>query len=106
MKSGITDQKKLVSIIVPVYNVADYLRECIQSVLNQKYHNFECILVDDGSTDDSGAICDKVCNKDNRFTCIHKENGGLSDARNVGINAAKGDYLYFLDSDDIIFPEA
>lgn len=94
----------LISIIVPVYNVESYISECIKSVQKQIYSNFECILIDDGSTDSSGTICDNICRDDSRFICIHKTNGGLSDARNVGIEKAKGEYYYFLDGDDWILP--
>ena len=78
------------SFLVPVYNVEAYLRECIDSVLNQSYRNIEVILVDDGSTDHSGEICDEYVKSDNRVKCIHKTNGGLSDARNTGISVADG----------------
>lgn len=91
-----------VSIIVPVYNVELYLEECIDSVINQTYENLEIIIVDDGSTDNSGMICDAYENKDERITVIHKENGGLSAARNTGLRIATGEYVYFLDSDDYI----
>ena len=94
-----------VSVIIPVYNVEQYLNRCIDSVLNQTYKDFEIILVDDGSTDKSGEICDVYAEKDSRITVIHKENGGLSDARNFGIDAARGDFLTFLDSDDYFHPE-
>lgn len=94
------------TIIVPVYNVEKYLSECIESILKQTYTNYEVILVDDGSKDKSPEICDKYAHIDNRVKVIHKENGGLSDARNFGIAAAKGDYLVFVDSDDWIEPEA
>lgn len=94
--------EKLVSIIVPVYNVENYLTECIESTLNQTYHNVEIILIDDGSTDRSGKICDTYANKDNRIKVFHKKNGGLSDARNMGIEKVTGEYIYFLDSDDIL----
>ena len=90
----------LVSIIVPVYNVEKYLRQCIESLINQTYKNIEIILVDDGSTDNSGKICDEYSKKDNRIKAIHKKNGGLSDARNYGIENAKGIYICFVDSDD------
>jgi len=92
----------LISIIVPVYNVELYLRECLDSVLRQTYEYFEVILVNDGSTDLSGQICDEYALKDKRVKVIHKENGGLSDARNVGLENAVGEYTYFLDSDDFI----
>ena len=94
--------EKLVSIIVPVYNVENYLTECIESTLKQTYHNVEIILIDDGSTDRSGKICDTYANKDNRIKVFHKKNGGLSDARNMGIGKVTGEYIYFLDSDDIL----
>lgn len=91
-----------VSVIVPVYNVEKYLNKCIESIIKQSYENIEIILVDDGSTDKSGKICDEYSLKDSRIKVIHKENGGLSDARNYGIDAATGDYLLFVDSDDYI----
>lgn len=90
----------LISVIIPVYNVERYLRECISSVLNQTYQNFEIVLVDDGSKDRSPEICDEFAASDPRIRCIHKENGGASTARNVGLDYAKGEYLFFLDSDD------
>lgn len=92
----------LISIIVPVYNIETYLPRCIESVLQQTYTNLELILVDDGSKDKSGEICDEYQRKDNRVQVIHKENGGSSSARNVGIRAAKGQYLGFVDSDDYV----
>lgn len=95
----------MISIIIPVYNVEKYLRVCLDSVINQSYSDYEVILVDDGSTDSSPAICDKYCSKDNRFQVIHQENMGLASARNTGIRAAKGDYMYFIDSDDCIHPD-
>lgn len=90
----------LVSIIIPVYNVEKYLNQCVDSLLNQTCKNFEIVLVDDGSPDNSPKICDEYAEKDERVKVIHKKNGGLSDARNEGIKNAKGDYLLFLDSDD------
>ena len=93
---------ELVSIIVPVYNVEKYLPECIDSILNQSYKNLEIILVDDGSTDESGRICDLYAKEDRRIKVVHKQNGGLSDARNAGIEESKGEYLAFVDSDDSI----
>ena len=93
---------KLISVIVPVYNVEKYLGECIESILSQTYENFELILVDDGSPDNSGKICDEYAEKDNRIRVIHKENGGVSSARNTGLDNAKGEYITFVDSDDII----
>lgn len=95
----------LISVIVPVYNVEKYLHRCVDSILNQTYENLEILLVDDGSTDGSGAICDEYAQRDSRVRVIHKENGGLSSARNAGIDAAKGEYLAFVDSDDWIEPE-
>ncbi len=89
-----------ISVIIPVYNVEKYIHECIDSVLNQTYKNIEVILVDDGSPDNCGAICDEYAQKDKRIRVIHKENGGLSDARNAGIKIASGQYTVFLDSDD------
>lgn len=94
--------EELVSIIVPVYNVENYLIECIESAIKQTYHNLEIILVDDGATDASGKICDMYVHKDERIKVFHKQNGGLSDARNTGIEKATGEYIYFFDSDDIL----
>ncbi len=96
----------LISVIIPVYNVEEYLKECIDSVLSQTYENYEIILVDDGSTDNSGKICDEYAERNNKITAIHKENGGLSDARNTGLSLSQGEYIYFLDSDDYIIPES
>lgn len=90
----------LFSIIIPVYNVENYLQQCLNSVLYQDFSDFEVILVNDGSTDSSPAICDDYATQDRRVTVIHQTNGGLSDARNTGIKAATGSYLMFLDSDD------
>lgn len=94
----------IVSIIVPIYNVERYICACIDSALAQTYSDFELILVDDGSPDNCGAICDDYARKDSRIRVIHKPNGGLSDARNAGLNIATGKYIYFLDSDDTIVP--
>lgn len=91
-----------VSVIVPVYKVEKYLDRCIESIVSQTYENLEIILVDDGSPDNCPKMCDEWANKDNRIKVIHKENGGLSDARNVGIEAFTGDYILFVDSDDYI----
>ena len=91
-----------ISIIVPVYNVENVLRRCLNSILEQTYLDFELILVDDGSKDLSGSICDKYADKDNRIIVIHKENGGLSSARNAGIEVAAGKYIMFVDADDLI----
>lgn len=95
-------KNELISVIVPIYNSEQYLEECIDSIINQTYKNLEIILVDDGSTDSSGRICDEFARKDNRVRVIHKENGGLQEARSVGINAAKGAFIGFVDSDDWI----
>ena len=92
----------LVSIVIPVYNVEKYVEECVKSVLKQTYKDIEIILVVDGATDSSGEICDNLKKQDNRIVVIHKKNGGLSDARNVGIANAKGKYVCFIDSDDIV----
>lgn len=92
----------LISIIIPVYKVEKYLEKCIESVLKQTYTNLQIILVDDGSPDNCGKICDEYAKKDPRIEVIHKVNGGLSDARNVGIAKAKGKYIGFVDSDDYI----
>lgn len=96
----------LVSVIIPVYNVEEYLRKCVDSVLNQTYKNLEIILVDDGSTDSSGKICDEYVEKDERISAVHQKNGGLSVARNSGLSEAEGKYVYFLDSDDYITDNA
>lgn len=93
---------ELVSVIVPVYNVEKYLARCIQSVCGQSYQGLEIILVDDGSKDKSGVICDEYAEQDGRIKVIHKENGGLGDARNAGVEKAEGKYLLFVDSDDRI----
>jgi glycosyltransferase involved in cell wall biosynthesis len=91
---------KAISIIIPVYNVEKYLDECVQSVLSQSFEDYECILVDDGSPDDCPALCDNYSKADARIKVIHKENSGLSEARNTGILHAAGEYVIFLDSDD------
>ena len=93
---------ELVSVILPIYNVELYLKKCIESVIMQSYKNMEIILVDDGSTDQSPYICDEYAKMDSRIKVIHKENGGLSDARNVGIQASSGSYIALVDSDDLI----
>lgn len=94
----------LVSIIVPVYNVEQYIQECVNSIIAQTYHNIEIILVDDGSPDRCPQMCDEYVKIDSRIRVIHKANGGLSDARNAGICAANGEYVCFCDSDDILSP--
>ncbi len=96
------DHQVKISVVIPVYNVEAYLRECVDSVLDQTFQDFEIILVDDGATDSSGAICDEYAQKDERIRVIHQPNGGLSAARNTGLDAATGKYVYFLDSDDYI----
>lgn len=95
--------EELISIIVPIYNVEKYLENCLNSLLKQTYKNLQIILVDDGSTDSCKSICDKYKDLDNRIEVIHKQNGGLADARNVGLKKAKGKYIAFLDSDDYIY---
>ncbi len=97
--------KDLISVIVPVYNIKDYLRRCVESVLSQTYENIEVLLVDDGSTDGSGDLCDELAAGDQRIRVFHKENGGSSAARNLAIDNAKGTYLGFVDSDDYIAPD-
>lgn len=96
----------LFSIIVPVYKVESYIKRCVQSLLNQTFHDVEIILVDDGSPDQCPMMCDEFAKEDARIKVIHKKNGGLSDARNVGIEAATGEYIIFVDSDDFISPSA
>lgn len=96
----------LVSVIVPVYKVEQYLRQCLDSIVNQTYTNLEIFLVDDGSPDNCPRICDEYAARDNRIAVIHKSNGGLSEARNAALDIAKGDYIYFVDSDDFISSNA
>lgn len=91
---------KKISIIIPVYNAERFLRRCLDSVLNQSYSNWECIIVDDGSKDSSFAICDEYVKTDSRFKVIHKENGGVSEARNIGLSQLSGEWVTFVDSDD------
>lgn len=95
-------ENQLISVILPIYNVELYLKECIESVIHQTYRNLEIILVDDGSTDNSSEICDSYLKVDDRIKVIHKKNGGLSDARNVGIDASNGEYIALIDSDDLV----
>lgn len=95
----------VISVIVPVYKVEKFLDRCINSIIQQTFTNLEIILVDDGSPDRSGEICDEWKMKDKRIRVIHKENGGLSDARNKGLDVATGDYVAFIDSDDWIDPD-
>lgn len=94
--------EKLVSVIVPIYNVDKYLEECLNSIVNQSYKNLEIILVDDGSTDRCPMICDEFQKKDSRVKVIHKENGGVAEARNIGLKNVKGDYISFIDPDDYV----
>lgn len=94
-----------VSVIIPIYNVEKYIDRCVLSVLGQTYTDFECILVDDGSPDNCPMMCDDYEKKDERIRVIHKQNGGLSDARNAGIEIARGEYIFFVDSDDWIHPK-
>ena len=95
-----------VSIIVPVYNAEGTLTRCIDSILNQEYNDFELLLIDDGSQDSSGAICDSYASADSRVRVVHKVNSGVSDSRNLALDMARGTYLQFLDSDDWITPNA
>lgn len=97
---------KTISVIIPVYNVAEYLPECLTSVITQSYHNLEIILINDGSTDRSGMICDEFACKDSRIRVIHQENGGAAAAKNAGLRVATGEYLSFVDSDDFLAPDA
>lgn len=100
------NNEPLISVIVPIYKVERYLRKCVESILHQTYSNLEVILVDDGSPDGCGKICDEFAQADSRVKVIHKKNGGLSDARNAGIDIASGDFFSFIDSDDWIEPDA
>ena len=96
--------KPLISVIVPIYNVEQYLRKCVDSIISQTYRNLEIILIDDGSPDECGKICDEYALKDERIIVIHQKNGGLSAARNTGLDICKGEYISFIDSDDFISP--
>lgn len=98
--------KRIISVIIPVYNVFAYLPECMESVLSQDYTNLEIILIDDGSKDDSGKICDQYAQKDSRIRVIHQPNSGAGAAKNAGLRAATGEYLAFVDSDDCLEPGA
>lgn len=95
----------MISVIIPIFNSEKWLKQCINSILDQTYRNIEVILVDDGSTDSSGTICDQYAEKDDRVRVIHQKNGRIARARNAGIEAAKGEYLSFIDSDDFFKPE-
>ena len=94
----------MISVIIPVYNVERYLERCVNSIINQTYKDLEIILVDDGSSDNSSQMCDDFIKKDSRVRCIHKKNGGLSSARNAGLDIASGEYIGFVDSDDFVEP--
>ena len=96
------EDDKIISIIVPVYNVEEYLNECLDSIKRQTYKNIEVILVNDGSTDGSKEICERYCKNDSRFKLINQENQGLSETRNVGVRASIGEYIFFVDSDDVV----
>ena len=98
-------KESLVSCIVPVYNVEKYLNQCIESIVSQTYKNIEIRLINDGSTDTSPEICDRWEKKDERIIVIHKKNGGLSSARNEGLNQRKGEWIVFIDSDDYVHPQ-
>lgn len=102
----VMDVQPLISVIIPVYNVENYVKRCINSILKQTYSFWELIVVDDGSTDGSGAICDEFSKLDSRITIIHKTNGGVSSARLKGVNVSKGDYITFVDADDALRPDA
>jgi len=100
MNERLTKNMSKVSIIIPVYNVKRYLRQCLDSVLAQTFEDWECLVIDDGSTDGSGMICDEYAAKDARFRVFHKRNGGVSSARNTGLDNARGEWISFIDSDD------
>ena len=95
----------MISVIVPIYNIASYLRRCVESLLSQTFSDLEILLVDDGSTDGSGALCEEYRKKDGRIRVIHKENGGLVSARKAGLRAAGGAYIAYVDGDDFVEPD-
>ena len=95
----------MISVIVPIYKVEKYLRRCVDSILNQSYTDFELLLIDDGSPDGCPQICDEYAQQDTRVRVFHKPNGGLSDARNYGLDRMKGEYVSFIDSDDYVGPD-
>ena len=99
------EQTPLISVIIPVYNVGEFLLPCLDSLMAQSYKNLEILLIDDGSTDGSGDRCDAYAQKDSRFRVIHKENGGVSSARNLGLDMAQGEYIAFIDADDWVAPD-
>ena len=101
--SCILNKSPLFTVVVPVYNTEKYIERCVESILTQDYTNFELILVDDGSVDTSGLICDKYAQKDSRVKVIHKTNGGIASVRNIGISEAKGEWITFCDSDDFVY---
>lgn len=103
---GLINNDSLISVVIPVYNVAKYLPQCLDSVINQNYENLEILVVDDGSTDNSGSICDAYAEQDSRIRVFHTENHGLSAARNYALDRATGDYIAFLDSDDWLEKDA
>lgn len=105
MNDGMARRHPEISVIVPVYNVEKYLPECVDSILAQTFTNFELILVDDGSSDGCPALCDEAAKKDSRVQVIHKPNGGVSTARNAGLDAAKSSWIAFVDSDDRVMPQ-
>ena len=105
MGEAAREESPLISVIVPVYKVEEYLARCVDSILGQTYRNLEILLVDDGSPDRCGAMCDEYAARDSRIRVLHKENGGLSSARNAAIDVARGEYIGFVDSDDWIEPE-
>ena len=94
----------LISIVVPIYNLETYILNCLESIRVQTYSNIEVLLIDDGSSDESGALCDEFVKNDSRFRVIHQKNRGLSEARNIGLRIYKGDYLLFVDGDDYLHP--
>jgi len=98
-------KRNVVSVIVPIFKVESYLRACVESITAQTYRELEIILVDDGSPDGCPALCEELAREDPRIKVIHKENGGLSDARNAGLDIATGDYIGFVDSDDAVEPD-
>ena len=99
-------KEKLISVIIPIYKVEQYLDECVESIIKQTYKNLEIILVDDGSPDGCPQMCDEWARKDERIRVVHKKNGGLSSARNAGLDVATGEYVSFVDSDDFIATDA
>ena len=99
------EKKPMISVIIPVFNVEKYLKRCVKSIQEQSYQDIEIILINDGSTDSSGRICDELALQDSRIELIHKENGGISSTRNVGLEHARGNWISFIDSDDFVHPD-